>query len=106
MADLDPTQGHEQVGQRPCVVISNDHFNHGPAELLIVVPVTSRRRTVAIPLHVSVAPPEGGLTMPSAVLCDQIRTIAPERLTRRMGTFSIVAMGEIEARLRLLLELP
>lgn len=106
MADLDPTQGHEQAGQRPYVIISNDHFNSGPAELLVVVPLTSRRRPVAIPLHVPIAPPEGGLTMASTVLCDQIRTIDPGRLMRRMGTLSDTTMAEIGTRLRLLLELP
>ncbi|MGI8855049.1 MAG: type II toxin-antitoxin system PemK/MazF family toxin [Thermomicrobiales bacterium] len=59
MADLGPTQGHEQAGQRPCVIISNDHFNHGPADLLVVVPLTSRRHMIAIPLHLPVIPPEG-----------------------------------------------
>jgi mRNA interferase MazF len=106
MADLDPTQGHAQAGQRPCAIISNDHFNHGPADLLIVVPLTSRRRAITIPLHVFIAPPEGGLTMSSTVLCDQIRTIDPARLLRRMGTLSEATMAEIGARLRQLLVLP
>lgn len=106
MADLDPTRGHEQAGQRPCVVISNDHFNHGSADLLVVVPLTSRRRTVAIPLHVPIGLPEGGLTIPSTALCDQIRTIDPGRLMRRMGMLGDTTMAEIGARLRLLLELP
>jgi len=106
MADLDPTQGHEQAGQRPCVIVSSDNFNHGPAGLLVVVPLTSRQRAVAIPLHFPVTPPEGGLTMPSTVLCDQIRTIDPARLIRRMGGLSGTAIEEIESRLRRLLELP
>ncbi len=105
MANLDPTQGHEQAGQRPCVVVSNDNFNHGPAGLLVIVPLTSKLRTIPIPLHVPVAPPEGGLTMASAALCDQIRTIDPARLTRQMGIIGDATMAEIERRLRLLLGL-
>ena len=49
--------------------------------------------------------PEGGLTMPSTVLCDQIRTIETARLIRRMGLLSGTMMTEIGARLRRLLEL-
>lgn len=105
MTNLDPTQGHEQAGQRPCVVVSNDNFNHGPAGLLVIVPLTSKRRTVPIPLHVPVTPPEGGLTMVSAALCDQIRTVDPARLTRRMGICGDATMAEIERRLHLLLGL-
>ncbi len=105
MANLDPAQGHEQAGQRPCAVVSNDNFNHGPAGLLVIVPLTSKQRTVPIPLHVAVAPPEGGLTMASSALCDQIRTIDPVRLTRRMGLLTDATMAEIERRLRLLLGL-
>ncbi|MGI8855048.1 MAG: type II toxin-antitoxin system PemK/MazF family toxin [Thermomicrobiales bacterium] len=40
------------------------------------------------------------------MLCDQIRTIDPARLMRRMGRLSDATMAEIGARLRRLLELP
>lgn len=59
LADLNPTRGREQRGHRPVLVISEDIFNQGPAELAIVIPLTSTDRK--IPSHVSVIPPEGGL---------------------------------------------
>lgn len=39
--NLDPTQGREQVGSRPALVISVDAFNWGLADLVVVLPVTS-----------------------------------------------------------------
>ena len=44
MVDLNPTRGHEQAGVRPALVVSVDTFNHGPAGLAVVLPVTSRLR--------------------------------------------------------------
>jgi len=98
---LDPTRGHEQAGQRPALVISVDTFNHGPAGLVVVLPLTTRDRGVA--LHVRVSPPDGGLEHPSVILCDHIRCIAQERLTKRLGTVSPQTLGQVEDRLRILL---
>src|SRR5438477_7496859 len=39
-ARLDSIVGHEQGGERPCLVISDDRFNQTRAELVIVIPVT------------------------------------------------------------------
>lgn len=58
LADLDPIRGHEQAGRRPCLIISTDLFNNGPAGLVMIVPLTTRARN--IPTHVAVTPPEAG----------------------------------------------
>ncbi len=103
-ADLGIPTGHEQGGPRPCLVVSDDTYNQGPADLVIVVPLTSNQRP--IPVHVPVAPPEGGLTRPSKILCDQIRCIARARLRQRRGMVSPVTLQDVEDRLRALLRLP
>jgi mRNA-degrading endonuclease toxin of MazEF toxin-antitoxin module len=71
LANLDPSFGHEQGGRRPVVVVSVDSFNAGLSGLVVVLPITSRRRS--LPLHIVVNPPEGGLRGPSAILCDAVR---------------------------------
>src|SRR5687768_11770592 len=81
-ADLNPTRGHEQAGKRPVLVISTDIFNEGPADLVVVLPITSKGKGIA--LHVQVEPVESGLKMTSYVLCDAIRSIAKERLIARL----------------------
>ena len=98
LADLDPAFGHEQGGHRPVLVVSVDPFNAGPSGLAVVLPVTSRLRN--IPLHVPVAPPEGGLRAPSVILCDAIRSIDRRRLIACWGAVSATTLTVVEDRLR------
>lgn len=102
-ADLSPTRGHEQRGTRPVLVLSIDGFNGGPAGLVTVLPVTSTVRP--IPSHVPVEPPEGGLGARSAILADQVRTIARERLVGRSGAVSRTTLCRVEEVVRILLGL-
>jgi mRNA interferase MazF len=103
-ADLNPTRGHEQAGERPVLIISTNAFNRGPAELVCVLPITRTDRRV--PLHVQVEPPEGGLSLRSFILCDAIRSVARERLgAQPWGVVSRETMQKVEDRLRILLEL-
>jgi mRNA interferase MazF len=103
MIDLDPVRGHEQAGRRPALVLSVDAFNAGPAGLLMVAPITGTMR--GIRWHVPVTPPEGGLDRPSAILCEQARTVAAMRLGRRMGQVSGTTLSAVATRLRYLLDL-
>ena len=41
LVDLDPTRGREQAGKRPALVISTNEFNGSPADLVVIVPITS-----------------------------------------------------------------
>jgi mRNA interferase MazF len=101
--DLDPTRGHEQAGRRPALIISVDPFNQGPADLVVVLPITSKAK--GIPLHVRVAPPEGGVKEPSYVKCEDIRSISKQRLAKFWGRVSRDTMIEIEERVSVLLGL-
>jgi mRNA interferase MazF len=103
LVDFDPTKGHEQAGRRPALVISVDAFNSGPAELVIVLPITSKSK--GIRSHVEVNPPEAGLTVKSFIKCEDVRSVAKERLSRRRGSVSIQTMDAVEYRLHILLGL-
>jgi mRNA interferase MazF len=103
-ADLDPTEGHEQAGERPVLILSTNMFNHGLADLVIIVPLTRTGRR--IPMHVVIDPPEGGVTERSYILCDNIRTISKGRLGNRpWGTITSETMARVEDHVRILLEL-
>jgi len=69
----------------------------------MVLPLT--RTHHGIPFHLEVRPPEGGLRSTSYILCDQIRTVAKERLGARRGEIAQTTMHRIEERLRVLLDL-
>jgi mRNA interferase MazF len=101
--DFSPTRGREQAGQRPGLVVSNDAFNHGPAEMCVVLPITSKAK--GIPLHVEVAPPNGGLTMKSYIKCDDIRAVSKERFGKKIGVVTEQTMQTVAERLRYLLNL-
>jgi mRNA interferase MazF len=100
---LDPTVGHEQAGTRPALVVSDNRLNQSLAGLVIVLPITGTDR--GVPAHVVIAPNEGGLTKPSVILTDQVRTISHQRLGRRIGSVSAATMSQVEACLRRILGL-
>ena len=101
--NFDPTMGHEQAGSRPALVLSVDIFNEGPADLLVVAPVTRTDRKVR--WHVRVKPPEGGFVADSFVQCENVRSVSKQRLKRRRGRVSESTLQQVEDRIRILLGL-
>ncbi len=105
VTDLDPTRGHEQAGVRPVLIVSNDTFNHGPANMVIVTPLTRTGRN--IPMHVAIDPPEGGVRERSYLLCDNTRAVSKERLKGQpWGRVSQITLSLVEDYLAILLDLP
>src|SRR3972149_4095518 len=103
LIDLNPVRGHESAGRRPGLVLSVDLFNRGPAGLVVVLPVTSRRK--GIPLHVTVSPPEGGLDRTSYIKCEDIRPVSKDRLLDQWGKVTAETLRVVEDRVRILLGL-
>jgi len=82
---LDPTEGSEQHGKRPVLVISNDAVNTH-LNICCVLPITSvkadtvvHRTEVFLPMNIS------GLHKDSLVLSHQIRTVSHARLISRLS---------------------
>ena len=104
LADLEPTRGHEQSGERLVLVVSANPFNQGRSGLVVAVPFTSRRR--GLPVHVEVRPPDGGLREVSFAMCEQVRSLAVDRLgPQPFGRVPAVVLRAVGDRLRLLLDL-
>jgi mRNA interferase MazF len=103
LVDFGNPIGHEQGHRRPCVVVSDDTFNAGPAELVVVVPATSVDKR--IPLHVRVEAPEGGLTVTSYFKPEDVRSVSTRRLEKRWGRLSPENEELLSERLRLILDL-
>jgi mRNA interferase MazF len=100
---LDPTLGHEQGGTRPCLVVSTNKFNHGPAGLVIVVPITSRDKR--IPTHVRIPTGEAGLTADSYAKSEELRCVSKERFRKRWGSVAPGTMEAVAQRVRIILDL-
>lgn len=83
-ADLNPIRGSEQGGLRPVLVVSREAINRA-LPVVGVCPLTSLKPGRKLyPTEVLIQSGEAGLTMDSLVLAHQIRTIAKERLKRRL----------------------
>jgi mRNA interferase MazF len=79
-ADLDPTEGREQAGRRPVLVISSVfHLRLTGEALVTVLPVTTRERPGW--LHRIAIHPENRPT--GYVITEQVRTVARSRLEGR-----------------------
>lgn len=84
-AGLDPTQGHEQAGRRPVLVVSHTVIAQ-PIGLAAVLPLTTWREGRRVyPTEVLLAAGVGGLPTASLVLAHQVRTISAERLSPAFG---------------------
>jgi mRNA interferase MazF len=104
LADLGPTRGREQTGERPVLIISTDPFNQGRSRLVVAVPFTTRHR--GLPIHVEVRAPDGGLRDVSFAMCEQVRSLAVDRLgPQPFGSVPATVLNAVENRLRLLLGL-
>ena len=68
--DLYPTQGHEQQGRRPVLVVSNDAFNRKCGGMIKVVSITNTMRK--FPLHI---PLPSNLPVHGMVKLEQERAI-------------------------------
>jgi len=66
---FDPRTGHEQMGRRPALVISNQAFNRATG-LAIVCPITNTHR--GIPFHVAI-PEETGVT--GYAMVEQVKAV-------------------------------
>jgi mRNA interferase MazF len=84
-ADLDPARGHEQAGQRPVLILSHDIFNERSGTV-IAVALTSQEPRAAFPLTLELQ--TRGLPKRSWVKISQIRTLATERIGRRLARAS------------------
>jgi len=103
LVQLDPTRGREQAGVRPALVLSVDGFNSSLAELVAVLPITSKPR--ALRTRIEIRPTEAGLKVVSYVICEQVRTISTGRLVKMSGAVTAETMTAVEGVVRVLLGL-
>jgi mRNA interferase MazF len=84
-AALNPTRGHEQSGLRPVLVVSHDVFNERSGTV-VALAITSQESRAGFPLTMEVK--SAKLPKRSWAKIGQIRTLAVERLGKRLGRVS------------------
>jgi mRNA interferase MazF len=110
--NLSPTEGREQAGYRPVLVVSVDAINRQPLVVTVVVGTSAKNVTRHYPTNIRVTAKETGLPLDTVFLCFQIRSLDPSRFldpkTHRAnlaGTLPSHRMAEVESALRLVLGL-
>ena len=91
-ADLNPTRGGEQSGQRPVLILSHDIFNERSGTV-IAVALTSQPQRAGFPLALELTTPR--LPKRSWVKISQIRTLAIERIGKRLGRASPEELAQV-----------
>lgn len=96
LVSLDPTEGREQQGSRPVLVVSPAEFNEA-TKLPVICPITNggdfaRRIGFAVPIT--------GIKTTGVVRCDQPRVLdLAARNARKVDSLPAPIMDEVLARL-------
>jgi mRNA interferase MazF len=85
LVDLDPTQGHEQRGRRPVLVVSSDAINRQPLVVTVVVGTSGSNVTRDYPVNVRVPSADSGLDHETVFLCFQLRSLDHARFLTQDG---------------------
>lgn len=104
-ARLDPTEGSEQAGVRPVVIVSRNAINQY-STVIVVAPLTTATNVKrSYPNNVFIPKGEAGLTADSILLGGQIGAIAKSRLLRKRGELAAPYCQQIDQALRITLDL-
>jgi mRNA interferase MazF len=105
VVSFDPTVGHEIQKTRPAVVIQNDVSNQY-SPITIVAAVSSQfsdpPHIREVPIHTGA---RTGLSKPSAVILNQIRSVDRARLRSRLGSLDGVTLRQLNEALKISLGL-
>ena len=91
-ANLNPTVGHEQAGERPVLILSQDIFNERSGTV-IAMALTSQEPRAGFPLTHEIL--RSKLPKPSWVKISQIRTLSTERIGKKIGVMDSSELAHV-----------
>ena len=95
LVSLDPTEGREQRGHRPVLVVSPADFNEA-TKLPVILPITNGGESAR---RIGFAVPISGIKTTGVVRCDQPRVLdLLTRNGRRVDTLPPAIMEEVLAK--------
>lgn len=104
-ARLDPTEGSEQAGTRPVIIVSRDSINAN-SPVVVVVPVTDAANVKRLyPSHAYLAKNSGGLKMDSIAKTEQIRAIQISRFVSYLGRLEATSLKTVDEAIKIILAL-
>jgi mRNA interferase MazF len=102
--NFDPTIVAEIQKTRPALILQNDIANRY-SPITVVAAITSKFDEHLYPTDVLISVPEGGLSVDSVVLLNQIRSIDKRRFGRRLGSVRPATMQLVDQALQISLGL-
>ncbi len=101
LVSLDPTEGHEQRGSRPVLVVSPTEFNQA-TKLPVILPITTGGDFVR---RIGFAVPISGIKTTGVVRCDQPRVLdITARNGRKVDALPKVLLDEVMAKVVVIFE--
>jgi mRNA interferase MazF len=101
---LDAGQGSEIRDTRPAAVVSNDAACHFDA-VVQIVPITRLPERALRPYESRVESPGSGLTRPSRLVANQIRTVSKHRIGTAIGRLDPAEVEALDRALEIQLAL-
>ncbi|MBI2576537.1 type II toxin-antitoxin system PemK/MazF family toxin [Candidatus Woesearchaeota archaeon] len=101
VVEIPPSNGHEQAGGRPAIIIADTNSN-----IAVVIPLTSNLQALRFPRTIEIKPGSGnGLSSISVALIFHIRAIDKKRLIKKIGDIGPGTRREIDHQLKSFLQL-
>lgn len=103
LVEFEPVRGSEANETRPALIVSNDAANrsaerHGRG-VVTVVPLTSNVSRI-FPFQVLLTAADCGIAVDSKARAEQVRSVAVERLRRRLASVPESMMRDVDVALR------
>jgi mRNA interferase MazF len=104
--EIPASNGHEQAGIRPAIIVQAPRFQ-AQLSTVLIVPLTSRLAAQAFPSTFLIQPTSrNGLNVPSVALVFQLRAIDKRRLKRKLGRLSAAHLAQLQQHFKALLQIP
>ena len=95
LTDFGAPSGPEQAGSRPAIILQSDDLTPIYATV-VVVPLTTNLKRLALPTTVLIPEGEAGLPKDSVALCHQVQVRGKVRLGSLVGELSPDYMDQVE----------
>lgn len=101
LIEIPSSNGHEQAGTRPAIVLS-----HVEANIVIIIPLTSNLQALRFPHTIEIKPSnKNGLKEISVALVFQIRAIDNKRIKNKIGEIEKPLLNELNIIIKKILGL-
>jgi mRNA interferase MazF len=103
--NFSPGKGSEPLGTRPGLVIQNDALNDSHINTTVMLAITSTLKFGELPGNVTLKKGEANMPKRSIVNVTQVKSVDKSSIREKIGSLSKGKMEEVEAGLKLILDL-